>query len=285
MSTPKSMQLAANEFAASIKTSRGEFAALIAEPNQPPIGVALLIHGFTGSKEDFIQLLPQLADLGWQSIAIDQRGCYQTPGSDDETEYTLEMFASDLIEVIKTFSQPVHLLGHSFGGLVAQAAALRGANLASLTIFCSGPGEIPVESTREWLKDFQMDLRAGKKDARIKSSIAEMKEDGKLSNPNVEKFLKDRWAESKAAALLGKATILINQSDLSKDIAKLSSKGLPVLVTHGVDDDAWPIEQQAQMAKTIGAKYVVIPDSAHSPNVENVFATTTVLDQFWRNLL
>lgn len=284
MSTPKSMQLAANEFAATIKTSRGEYAALVAQPNQPPIGIALLIHGFTGSKEDFIHLLPELADLGWHAVAIDQRGCYQTAGSDNESDYTLEMFASDLVEVVKTFNQPVHLLGHSFGGLVTQAAALAGANLASLTIFCSGPGAIPG-TAYDWLKDFQIDLRAGKKDERIESSIAEMKADGRLSNPNVEEFLRERWAESKAAALLGKATILINQPDLSKEIAELSENGLPVLVTHGVDDDAWPIEQQAQMAKIIGAKYVVIPDSAHSPNVENVAATTTVLDHFWRNSL
>lgn len=284
MSTPKSMQLAANEFAATIKTSRGEYAALVAQPNQPPIGIALLIHGFTGSKEDFIHLLPELADLGWHAVAIDQRGCYQTAGSDNESDYTLEMFASDLVEVVKTFNQPVHLLGHSFGGLVTQAAALAGANLASLTIFCSGPGAIPG-TAYDWLKDFQIDLRAGKKDERIESSIAEMKADGRLSNPNVEEFLRERWAESKAAALLGKATILINQPDLSKEIAELSENGLPVLVTHGVDDDAWPIEQQEQMAKIIGAKYVVIPDSAHSPNVENVAATTTVLNQFWRSSL
>jgi pimeloyl-ACP methyl ester carboxylesterase len=85
--------------------------------------------------------------------------------------------------------------------------------------------------------------------------------------------------------LLGKAQVLIEQADLSHDVATLAKAGLPVLVTHGKADDAWPIEQQKQMAEVIGARYVVIPDSAHSPNVENVQATTVVLDQFWRSQL
>jgi pimeloyl-ACP methyl ester carboxylesterase len=151
-------------------------------------------------------------------------------------------------------------------------------------LFCSGPGAIPGTSY-DWLKDFQVDLRAGNKDNRIDNSIAEMKADGRLSNPNVENFLRTRWLNTKTAALLGKAQILIDQADLSHDVAKIAATGLSVLVTHGEADDAWPISQQPQMAETIGAQYVVIPDAAHSPNVENVPATTAVLDQFWRNSL
>lgn len=284
MSTPKSMQLAGNEHPAKLKTERGEFAALIAEPASAPIGTALLIHGFTGSKEDFIHLLPELAKLGWYAIAVDQRGCHESTGTENIDDYTLAEFAADLVSVTESFSEPVHLLGHSFGGLVAQAATISGANIASLTLFCSGPGAIPGDSYA-WLKDFQVDLRAGNKNNRIDASIAEMKADGKLSSPNVEQFLRTRWSNTKTAALLGKAQILIDQADLSHDVATKANAGLPVLVTHGVADDAWPIEQQHQMAETIGAQYVVIPDAAHSPNVENVPATTAVLDQFWRNLL
>lgn len=284
MSTPKSMQLASNEYSTSIKTQRGEFAALIAEPVGNPIGVALLVHGFTGSKEDFIHLLPELANLGWHAIAVDQRGCHESSGSENLSDYTLDEFALDLVSITKSFNQPVHLLGHSFGGLVAQAATIAGSNLASLTLFCSGPGAIPGTSY-DWLKDFQVDLRAGNKANRIDNSIAEMKADGRLSNPKVENFLRTRWSNTKTAALLGKSQILIDQADLSHAVAKHAATGLRVLVTHGEADDAWPIAQQHQMAETIGAHYVVIPDAAHSPNVENVPATTAVLDQFWRNSL
>lgn len=284
MSTPESMELAVNERRYRIKTARGEFAALEATPQSEPVGTALLIHGFTGSKEDFIHLLPELAKLGWRAVAIDQRGCYETAGSELETDYTMTEFATDLKELLNTFTEPVHLLGHSFGGLVTQATALTGVKLASLTLFCSGPGAIPGTSY-DWLKDFQADLRAGNKATRIDTSIAEMKAAGQIKNAEVEQFLRNRWSGSKTAALLGKAQILIDQADLSEQLAKLTAAGLPVLVAHGVNDDAWPISQQQELAEMIKGEYVVISNSAHSPNVENVAETTTVLDQFWRSQL
>ena len=106
------MELAANERRYRIKTARGEFAALEATPQSEPVGTALLIHGFTGSKEDFIHLLPELAKLGWRAVAIDQRGCYETAGSELETDYTMTEFATDLKELLGAFTEPVHLLGH-----------------------------------------------------------------------------------------------------------------------------------------------------------------------------
>ena len=68
-----------------------------------------------------------------------------------------------------------------------------------------------------------------------------MKAAGQIKNAEVEQFLRNRWSGSKTAALLGKAQILIDQADLSEQLAKLTAAGLPVLVTHGVNDDAWPI--------------------------------------------
>jgi pimeloyl-ACP methyl ester carboxylesterase len=278
------MELAASQRRFSIKTPRGEFAALEATPTGESIGTALLIHGFTGSKEDFIHLLPELAKLGWRAVAIDQRGCYESAGTEVEADYTMTEFADDLTELVNTFTEPVHLLGHSFGGLVTQATALTGVKLASLTLFCSGPGAIPGTSY-DWLKDFQADLRAGNKATRIDTSITEMKAAGQIKSAEVEQFLRNRWSGSKAAALLGKAQILLEQAELTTQLAQLTAAGLPVLVTHGVDDDAWPISQQKDMAEIIKAEYIVISNSAHSPNVENVAETTTVLDQFWRSQL
>lgn len=56
---------------------------------------------------------------------------------------------------------------------------------------------------------------------------------------------------------------------------------MPVLVTHGDDDDAWPPSVQRKMARRLGAEYVVIPDAAHSPAVENPAATVRALLRFW----
>ena len=52
-----------------------------------PHGTALLVPGFTGSKEDFISVLPLLAADGWRVVTYDQRGQYESAGTPEP--YTL----------------------------------------------------------------------------------------------------------------------------------------------------------------------------------------------------
>ena len=98
MSTPKSLQLPSGVRRRTIETSRGKFAALEALPvtgvreRQP----ALLVPGYTGSKEDFLLILQALAAAGRQVIAIDMRGQYETPGGDDDAAYQLDALAADV---------------------------------------------------------------------------------------------------------------------------------------------------------------------------------------------
>ena len=66
MSTPKALQLPSGVRRLTIESGRGKFAALEA---LPPSGVrerqpALLVPGYTGSKEDFLLILQALAAAG-----------------------------------------------------------------------------------------------------------------------------------------------------------------------------------------------------------------------------
>jgi alpha/beta hydrolase family protein len=80
----------------------GGLAALEAAPAGPvPVrGVAVLLPGFTGSKEDFIALLRPMAAAGYRVICYDQRGQYESAGPDRERAYSTALFAGDLREVI-----------------------------------------------------------------------------------------------------------------------------------------------------------------------------------------
>ena len=64
-------------------------------------------------------------------------------------------------------------------------------------------------------------------------------------------------------------------------VAELAATGVPVLVAHGVADDAWTPEAQAEMAVRLRARHEVIPGSIHSPAVENPARTLEVLLDFW----
>src|SRR5580698_7341085 len=111
-----------------VQTASGSLATLVATP---PSGVGarpgvLLVPGYTGSKEDFLHLLPLLARAGHPSTAIDLRGQYESGGPADLAAYTIEALAADVASLLSQ-GEPRHVVGHSFGGLICRAAILRGA--------------------------------------------------------------------------------------------------------------------------------------------------------------
>ena len=102
MSTPRSLDLPDQVRPVTIRGHRGSFAALEA---QPATGVcerrpALLIPGFTGSKEDFIPVLQPLASAGRRVVAIDMRGQYQSRGAMSASGYAPDQLAADITAII-----------------------------------------------------------------------------------------------------------------------------------------------------------------------------------------
>lgn len=145
MSKPPRLTLPSAARAYRLSTDRGPFA--VHEAGEPVRGTALLVPGFTGSKEDFIGLLEPLAAAGYRVVAVDGRGQYETPGPREESAYGLEELAGDVLAQVRALDvDRVHLVGHSLGGLISRAAVLRDPSpFASLTLLSSGPAAIAEE--------------------------------------------------------------------------------------------------------------------------------------------
>jgi pimeloyl-ACP methyl ester carboxylesterase len=85
----------------------------------------MLVHGFTGAKEDFTEFLDRLAGRGWHAVAPDLRGHGASDHPADPAGYSLETFASDVRALADARGwQRFVLLGHSMGGMIAQHVAL-----------------------------------------------------------------------------------------------------------------------------------------------------------------
>ena len=86
----------------------------------------LLVHGFTGAKEDFGDWIDRFAAEGWWVVAPDLRGHGGADQPDDEAAYSLATFADDLLALADDLGwERFSLLGHSMGGMIAQELVLR----------------------------------------------------------------------------------------------------------------------------------------------------------------
>jgi pimeloyl-ACP methyl ester carboxylesterase len=260
MSIPRSLELPAGVEAVTLATERGSFAAHVIRAAEAR-GHVLLIPGWTGSKEDFTPLLPLLATAGFDVTTYDQRGQYETHG-DPGDDYTLDGFARDALAVrATTRAARSNLLGHSFGGLVAQQAALtEPAVWHSLSLLDTGPGALGDTPNRP----LKMLVSAIGKVPLLQ--IHELREQGVRRPAQITRFLARRFTSNSAASLKAMTQLLLDAPDVVADIAKLD---LPFWVGRGADDDAWPHDIQALMADRLGTEIHVVPNSAHSPAVEN----------------
>jgi pimeloyl-ACP methyl ester carboxylesterase len=284
VSTPTSLELPEGTRRATLETARGEFAALEAVPAAGPceLGTALLVPGYTGSKEDFIAILGQLAAAGRRVIAIDLRGQYQTQGPDDPAAYDIAELGADITAVAGA-ARASHLLGHSFGGLVARSAVLGGYAPDSLTLLSSGPGALPGPRAAE-LRLF-LNHVDGAADSDLKDKVAEMWHASLRPqavaagvSPPILAFLEQRMLGNNPTGLVAMATDLLNAEDRTGDLA---ARSIPTFVLYGEDDNAWPPALQEDMAARLNAERTCIPAAAHNPNVEAPATTAHALTTFW----
>jgi len=244
----------------------------------PPV---LLVPGWTGSKEDFGPILEPLGEAGYLVTAVDLRGQFRSSFRQDG-DYSAIALGNDLRLAAAALGGGVHLLGHSFGGLVARAAVLADPDqFRSLVLLDSGPAGID-DGRRERL-DLMRPVLAQHGLAAVYQALVQLDASEPGYKPPSEeeaRFMRERFLASDPQALIGMAEALIDEPDL---VADLAAADLPILVVCGADDDVWSPQIQAGMARRLGAPYTVIADAAHSPAVENPTATVATLVEFWRS--
>jgi pimeloyl-ACP methyl ester carboxylesterase len=298
VSTLRSLQLPEQVRSATLMTARGPFAILEAKPAR---GVsfrkpALLVPGYTGSKENFLPILEPLAAAGRTVVAFDQRGQYQSPDAPDRAGYAPAALAADLLaiaDVVGRASEGVHLVGHSMGGLIAREAVLRRpTGFESFTLLGSGPGTISGPRAEELRQALAVLDPAGGAQPDDKGQLAaivrqiwhdqhepEARAEG--VDEHVIAFLKERMLRTCPLHLIALARYLLDCPDLSYRLAAVVASGLPVQVVYGENDDAWSPAEQDDMAERLGAERTCIPGAAHSPAIEAPVTTASTLTNFW----
>ncbi|MBV7244419.1 alpha/beta fold hydrolase [Streptomyces sp. MW-W600-10] len=266
-----------------LRTERGDFAVLDAVPRTPARATALLLPGYTGSKEDFIALLEPLTDAGYRVVAVDGRGQYESQGTDRQESYAQGELACDVLAQAAALDGvgdgELHLLGHSLGGQIARAAVLLdAAPFRSLTLMSSGPAEV-VAAQRDKVKMLS--------DALSVLSMDEVWQAMQALDPPQDADtgdgadLRRRWLAHHPAQLIATGAQLAAEPDR---VDELAAVGLPVHVLSGERDDVWPVELFDSMARRLGARRTTIAGAEHSPNTARPQETAKALAAFWDGL-
>ncbi|MDP3972742.1 MAG: alpha/beta fold hydrolase [Candidatus Nanopelagicales bacterium] len=294
MSTPPYIALPDSVEAVEVPTPAVVLACLRAMPAGEPRGSVVLVPGLTGSKEDFLAIMPLLRDAGWAVMALDLRGQHESKPLSGEP-FELSHFASDVIAVMANLTratgQRIHLLGHSFGGLVARRVVLdlqgesarqEGVELASLTLMASGPAAVGEAQQRKlaslithlphtpleiiWSIKEAMDRAAG----------------WQPPSPSVADFLHRRFTANDPSALRAKALLISTEPDRVIELAAaLPDSSTPINVIFGDIDDAWSPSTQNEMAHRLSARRLILPGVGHSPNTERPGLLASALDRMW----
>lgn len=238
----------------------------------------VLVHGFTGSRDDFREHVPELAQLG-RTIALDQRGHGGTTNSGRVEDYTLDVLVADLLAAFDALGiERADLLGHSLGGMVALRFTLENpARVASLVLMDTSPRPIKMRFTEQ----MRAGIAALAREQGMGALATAMREIASRNSeaPPSAKRVEERmgsdtfWTRIRRkleamdpAAWDGLSRALGEQIAVSDRLGEIR---VPTLVIVGAEDKPF-LKPSDEMEHGIpGAVRVTVPDAAHSPQLEN----------------
>ena len=291
--------LAANVTPVAVPSPAGELSGLLTGPSAPALvdgtpaisavsapgaageNRALLVPGYTGSKEDYSTVLPFLGEAGWDVLAYSQRGQGGSAAPAGLGAYGMSDFVGDLIAVAEAWAGTtgrVHLVGHSFGGIVARAAVVKRPDLfASVTLFCSG------RAVYDWMNTLPildpLPTGPGARQQVLRTYFPDMNFD----EPGVgwAEFQRIRALDTASENLVGIARIL---SQLRPDTPALAATGVPVHVLYGDQDEIWPPSWYAEEAADLGARESIIRGGAHSAQLQFPCQWAEFASSYWEDV-
>lgn len=268
-----------------LSTRHGDFAIHEAGAGGRPL---LLVHGFTGAKEDFGDHLGWLADDGWHAVSPDLRGHGSSPKPEDESAYSLAVFADDLAAIVEALEwDRLVLLGHSMGGMVAQVFALvHQARLDGLILMDTNHGTFELDPS---LAELGARLAREEGMAGVKAVLDQM--DDPLGNPAFDRLVAERpgYQEFSDGKFLNTspamyAALLLELTSADSRLDPLRTLDVPTHIIVGEHDTPF-LRPSLELASTIpGAEMTILPDGGHSPQFESPEAWTEAVRSFLASL-
>ncbi len=268
----------------------------------------MIVHGGPGASHDYF--LPHLIPLARTNrlVFIDERGSGRSEKLDDPKQYTVEGMVADLEAVRRALALGrINLLGHSFGGVVAQAYALEHPDQLKHLVLAS-----TFHSTKA-LNDVFVKMKE-KMSPELRARIEAMEKAGLYGQG--KDYRKGRYTDDYMTAAWGEGyfpylyqrkpdagydplatgsmswdlyremwgshgEFVIDGNLKSVEYAdRLPSIKVPTLITVGDHDESDPSIARDMNRLIKGSKLVVLPDSGHMTFVDQPVLFRRAIDDF-----
>jgi len=268
----------------------------------------VVVHGGPGASHDYF--LPYLWPLARTNrlVFIDERGSGKSEKLEDPKGYTVENMVEDLEAVRQALGLGrISLLGHSYGGVLAQAYAFKyQSNLTHLLLCSTFHSTRALNEVFRRMKDaMSPDLR-GRIDAMEKTGLYGNGKDYEKGR-YTEDYMKTAWGEGYFPYLYRRrpdpnynptdtgntawdlyremwgshGEFVIDGNLTSVEYAdRLPSIHVPTLVTAGDHDESDPSIARDMQAKIPGSRLVIFPDSGHMTFVDQPALFIRTVDEF-----
>jgi pimeloyl-ACP methyl ester carboxylesterase len=240
---------------------------------EPPL---VLMHGYTGSKLDWVDVVDHFATAR-RVITYDHRGHGESDNTGDATTYTFDQLLHDFTRLVDALAlDHFDLLGHSMGGIISMRYAFDNSDrVHSLVLMDTGAemaGVIPPEWTEMVVKIADEKGMAG-----VGAIFGEYV--AKTGDPERAHVLAERlqwkFEHLDSAAFVALAHALNTYDSL---VPRLTQLRFPVTVIVGENDHGLRNSADVLAREIDGAELFVIPDAAHSPQDENRDAWIAAVD-------
>jgi proline iminopeptidase len=267
----------------------------------------VIVHGGPGASHDYF--LPYLLPLARQNrlIFIDERGSGRSEKLDDPKGYTVEAMVEDVEDVRRALALgKISLLGHSYGGVIAQAYAFKYQPNLSHLLLCS-----TFHSTRA-LNDIFLKMKAAMA-PELRARIDEMEKAGLYGhgkdyekNRYTDEYMKTAWGEGYFPYLYQRhpdanfdptsggsswelyremwgshGEFIIDGNLVSVEYAdRLPIIKVPTLITAGDHDESDPSIAQTMHDKIAGSRLIIYPQSGHMTFVDQPVLFVKTVNEF-----
>lgn len=249
----------------------------------------VVLHGGPGAAHDYTLTMANLARDGRAVIHYDQLGCGRSSHLPDAPAdfWTPELFVDELRTVVETLgiSERFHLLGQSWGGMLAPEVVLADdTGVCSLTI-CDSPASMPL-----WLE--AATLLRERLPPEVQETLSRHEEAGTTDSQEYATAMRafyDRHVcrvvpnppevTASFAQIEAEPTVYHTMNGPSEFhvvgslkewsvVDRLDGIHVPTLVVAGRHDEAMPLVWEPFVERIPGARSHVFAESSHMPHVE-----------------